>query len=240
MNTFTKVVRPGTVGGHDLFCKAELREGGALSFTGVVGPTKGGNCWGSAGQVIIGFKEYDHRGHMTLGDVDVNAAGGWTAELVKQFFDAWDRWHMNDMRAGCEHQRAEGWGKEMLEVVRYRLTPEVLGRRTEIEKQVLKQSAARGVGIVSAEEQDILNLKSTVYEPGADEDTLLAYYAEDKREKKPSNWVHQDEHASGVLMKPCQVCGYRYGSAWCKEEVPESVLEFLKSLPDTDTVPAWV
>jgi hypothetical protein len=34
--------------------------------------------------------------------------------------------------------------------------------------------------------------------------------------------------------------GYRYGSAWKKEEVPEHVIEFLKSLPDTDTKPAWI
>lgn len=27
------------------------------------------------------------------------------AELVR----LWDEWHLNDMRAGCEHQRALGW-----------------------------------------------------------------------------------------------------------------------------------
>lgn len=34
--------------------------------------------------------------------------------------------------------------------------------------------------------------------------------------------------------------GYKYGSAWLKESVPEDVLRFLSSLPDTDTKPAWV
>ena len=33
---------------------------------------------------------------------------------------------------------------------------------------------------------------------------------------------------------------YRYGSAWLKEEVPEDVLVWLRALPDTDVMPAWV
>ena len=34
--------------------------------------------------------------------------------------------------------------------------------------------------------------------------------------------------------------GYRYGSKWKHEDVPETVLAFLLSLPDTDVQPAWV
>lgn len=34
--------------------------------------------------------------------------------------------------------------------------------------------------------------------------------------------------------------GYRYGTAWLKKEIPPSVLEFLRGLPDTDKTPAWV
>lgn len=32
---------------------------------------------------------------------------------------------------------------------------------------------------------------------------------------------------------------YRYGSAWLCEELPEYVIEFLASLPETDVTPAW-
>jgi hypothetical protein len=34
--------------------------------------------------------------------------------------------------------------------------------------------------------------------------------------------------------------GYRYGSAWLEEKVPEDVLAWLQALPDTDAVPAWI
>ncbi len=33
---------------------------------------------------------------------------------------------------------------------------------------------------------------------------------------------------------------YFYGHAWLKEDVPDDVLEWLFSLPDTDKTPAWV
>lgn len=26
--------------------------------------------------------------------------------------EVWKRWHLNDLRAGCEHQRAENWGED--------------------------------------------------------------------------------------------------------------------------------
>lgn len=34
--------------------------------------------------------------------------------------------------------------------------------------------------------------------------------------------------------------GYKYGSKWLRVEVPQHVIAFLKSLPDTDITPAWV
>lgn len=33
---------------------------------------------------------------------------------LQRLYEVWVRWHLNDMRAGCEHQRAEGWDKKPL------------------------------------------------------------------------------------------------------------------------------
>lgn len=38
----------------------------------------------------------------------------------------------------------------------------------------------------------------------------------------------------------CPVCGYEIGSAWLTKEVPQDVIDFLFSLPDTDRRPNWV
>jgi len=56
-------------------------------------------------------------------------------------------------------------------------------------------------------------------------------------QKSPSwnlaGWVYPAEHHKGVLCKPCPECGYKYGSEWKTEPVPNNVLEFLASLPET-------
>lgn len=59
-----------------------------------------------------------------------------------------------------------------------------------------------------------------------------------KREKR--GWLRYDKYALGLLGKPCPVCGYRYGSAWLKEDVPEEILKWLYNLPMSKVKPAWV
>ena len=56
-------------------------------------------------------------------------AGGQLRETVRQYLtkpliseeklarilEIWKRWHLNGMRAGCEHQRAEGWDERPID-----------------------------------------------------------------------------------------------------------------------------
>lgn len=144
-----KIVRIGTrkaYGGrsYSVYCEINIKDG-CLSITGVEGPLPSGNCLGGCGQIVMDGLEMD------------SYAPGWDAELAQQFAKIWKRWHLNDMKVGCEHQRALGW---------------------------------------------------RVYD------------------------VHPSE--------PCPVCGYKYGTAWLKEELPQHVIDFLAALPDADRVPAWV
>lgn len=44
----------------------------------------------------------------------------------------------------------------------------------------------------------------------------------------------------GHLTEPCPVCGYKYGTAWLKRELPVEVKKFLFDLPESDKNPAWV
>lgn len=123
MKAFNKVVRIGTVLEYtrngsarvptDVFAKVEYTEDGRLSISGVIGPLSNGDARGSSGQFIMSFREYDERGHMSLSDI--TPAPEWDVAMVKAFFDAWDAWHMNDMRAGCEHQRAEKWSERPID-----------------------------------------------------------------------------------------------------------------------------
>jgi hypothetical protein len=89
--------------GRPVFVKVEFTDG-KLSITGVHGPMRNGNSYGSAGQIIMGFKEYDFRGYHTLADLVPEQS--WDAAMIRKLFDVWDRWHCNDMKAGTPAQEA--------------------------------------------------------------------------------------------------------------------------------------
>ena len=40
-------------------------------------------------------------------------------------------------------------------------------------------------------------------------------------------WLKPEEHPEGLLCRPCPVCGYRYGTSWVREEVPQDVIDWL-------------
>jgi hypothetical protein len=230
IGNFSKVCRLGSakdVG--NTFVKIEFKDG-KLSISGVEGPKANGDCRGGCGQIVmsgLSVEEY---------------APGWDAEKVQRFAEVWDHWHLNDMRAGCEHQRAEDWGNEELEVVTYGLTSEA----HKLRREALDESAA------AARDGRVANLTETGkallsddwfkdrHSPPDADSPLSGCYEVKRREKKRANWVNQAEHPRGVLSKPCPVCGYKFGTKWLREEVPQEVIEFLQSLPDTDTKPAWV
>ena len=196
MDERTHIINPGTVeiGGiqRDVFVKIAYgnklnptREPN-LSLTGVEGPTRNGNAWGSCGQ-IGGHRPFRDEGLR----IDVRAEG-WTREMVDQLDEVWSRWHGNDMRAGCEHQRAERWNERPIDPTK---PLSVYGKHFE------------------GQRQDSWNMLG---------------------------WVRPDEHPEGLLTKPCEVCGYKYGSAWLNEPVPQDVLDWLFALPPTTKEPAWV
>ncbi len=48
----------------------------------------------------------------SLDPKDYQLCSGWTEEMYRKLLDIWKRWHLNDMRAGCSHQRAMDWNRD--------------------------------------------------------------------------------------------------------------------------------
>jgi hypothetical protein len=98
----TKTIRLGTVPNYNkrpmpIFCQIEF-DAGKLSITGVEGPKANGDAHGGCGQIVMHMdQDYRH---------EIDLAPGWTRTMVKQFIEAWDRWHLNDMVAGSPAQMA--------------------------------------------------------------------------------------------------------------------------------------
>jgi hypothetical protein len=187
IEAFTRIVHPGSSEETGrLFIKIEWRPGtderkSRLSISGVEGPKADGNARGGCGQI------YDHIQIDTF-----NTQEGWSYGWLDQLVSHWRRWHLNDMRAGCEHQRAEKWDERPID-------------------------------------------------PTKPTDTYGIHF---EGQRQPSwnmlTWVRPSEHPDGLMTKPCDVCGYRFGTAWLHEEVPDDVLIFLRDLPETNAHPAWV
>ncbi len=195
MENFTKIIHPCDcpIGEkkYPVFCKIKF-ENGNLSISGVIGPKSNGNAWGGCGQIDMEFKHADSnhddkRYSHLIPPSDLRFANGWNQTAWYKFLETWKCWHLNDMQAGCEHQRAEKWENK-------RIDPKELPN--------------------SHTNRDANGIIAT--------------------------WVTEKEHKDGLLSKACTTCGYKYGSAWLKTEVPENVLTFLKELPDTDRQPHWV
>ncbi len=91
-------------------------------------------------------------------------------------------WHLNDMKPGCEHQEALGWGKRPIDPA--------------------KPTSAYGKHF-PGQRQDSWN--------------MLA-------------WVTRNEHPEGLLSHPCPTCGYKYGSAWLKRELPSEIVALAESV----------
>ena len=215
------------------FVKIEFVDG-KLSVSGVIGPQRNGNCRGSAGQCVDEIREGE-------------PADGWTQDMI-----IWDKWHLNNMRPYCSHQKELGWDKRATKIVKlynYTLTVEAL-KKQNAAKDAAVNALKKGETFtptpeqvkyakmpyslttfseISSEDMENYKPKKSLF-PGDDGATST----------KMLGWLRETEHPDGILSKPCPVCGYKYGSAWLKEEVPQEVIDWLFALPDATVTPAWV
>lgn len=101
----------------------------------------------------------------------------WNSKSIRKFFDAWERWHSNDMQACLPAQ-----------------------------EQFLRENLIKGV--------------MDHYTRACEALAATGLYPD-------SNYIRKGEP-------------YKYGSAWLFEELPNDVLEYFASLPESKLTPAWV
>lgn len=203
-----------------------------ISISGVEGPFSNGNCAGGCGQIDM---------HIREDPCYVAEYGpGWDEALFREFLDVWDYWHLNNMRTGCQHQRAMNWGNEYVQVATLNLRTDIWRKRQKI-KERAEQNLRNGVLDMTTafDSYDLMiySLPSEMKAPGEDiarymqERDLDEFYVVANSERKYAGHVYETEHPRGVLTKPCPECGYKYGSAWLYEHPTQEVIDFLSSLP---------
>ena len=103
-----KIVRIGKNEEGRIFCKIKYTDG-KLSISGVVGPMANGDCKGSCGQM------YD----TIINDIQtIKFAPKWDKVKAFEFVEYWKQWHLNDLQAGCKHQREAKWSDQLLDTTK--------------------------------------------------------------------------------------------------------------------------
>lgn len=212
---------------------------GKLSISGVIGPMRNGNCKGSAGQCVDEIRE----GRPTK---------GWTDGMVQEFCDILDKWHLNDMRPYCQHQKELGWDKladKKVMLYNYRLTRDALSKKRAAENAAIKALERGDIFIPTQEQVKYAKLQYSITtsaeisgEDAVNYEPKKPMFAGDTgaTSTKFLGQLREDEHPDGILCRACPVCGYKYGTRWLKEAVPPEVIAWLFDLPDAEVEPEWV
>lgn len=248
-----KVIRIGTVPTHNgrrisVFCRIEYKSG-RLSISGVEGPTHSGNAHGGCGQIVMHLRD----------QVDtITPAPGWTREMLVRFFEVWDEWHLNDMRAYDAEMQAAAWDKSARKAVlgyEFDLKSAVSDQQRKLKERAEAALKQYGTASYTPEEQAVMNLPYSVVlwvAEGEAEPAAPDHYERSKHayggnggnikqpERKTLGWLRPEEHPEGLLGRRLRPDGPAYGSDHFKHPVPQDVLDFLQSLPCADKQPAWV
>lgn len=227
---------------YNAYARIEFSDDGRLSICGVIGPMSNGDCKGGAGQC-----EDEIRKGMPTSE--------WTPEMLSKFCDIWDKWHLNDMHAECEHQRNLGWleqAKEHIKLYHYKLNDKAARRQKEAKDAAIKSLKDGNTFRPNGDQIMYANLEYfyNTYEKIDADSELEQYYVPYKsclgdptEEVKTRGWVNYGEgngqSLKGILGKPCPICGYKYGHGWNKVEVPQDIIDWLFALPETKNKPAW-
>ena len=229
MEIYERTISLGKVaireGGAKVYqCSIEVNiNNGRLSICGTVGNPRNNHGFFSTGQ----------NQQMILESFPENKA-------IARMVEVWDEWHMNDMHAECEHQRAAGWREiavKKVTIYNWTQTMKTFERRKKIEEDAMERLIQCGIAKLSEEDQKIVTLKhSFSSQLSVLPDSIAEYYDLEKQtgysrpsEEKALGWLSPEEHPEGILGKPCPVCGYKYGSAWKTVELPPEIIDEVKS-----------
>jgi hypothetical protein len=154
--------------------------------------------------------------------------------MISRIRNVWKSYHLNGMHAGCTHQRAEKWGEKEITVISvsvdtWRIRGEA--QRRDAELAIEGKGFSRDYPAELIREAVHAAKQGQVYTPKTE--GAKSWFEHDiikiKTEKTLSGHIYQKDHPEGVLAKPCPICGYKYGTAWLFEPIPENVIEEIKS-----------
>ena len=139
-------------------------------------------------------------------------------ELYKEIMELWEKYHLNEMKAWCEHQN---YGEDMQEEV----TVYHLSGNEEYERlSKIRELPERYLEVT---EEGLKNVPLALYE-------YSSYKLKNNTHKeiKSTGWITYDElyAPEGLIGRECPECGAKYGHGWYYMPIPENDLNRIKGL----------
>ena len=139
-------------------------------------------------------------------------------KLYKEIKNLWEKYHLNDTNAWCEHQNyGHGIQKDVkIHHLSYNDEYARISKIRELPPQYLEVT-----------EQGLKNVPMALYE-------YSSYKVKNNEHitTKSNGWITYDEVYSpeGLIGKPCPICGAKYGHSWYYMPIEENDLKRIKEL----------
>lgn len=160
---------------------------------------------------------------------------GDTDETFNIIYGMWKKYHLNDMKPDCEHQRSDEvfQAKKSEKIIVYKwlhLNKDIASKKREVKEFIKNELSEHGKVELNESQKFLYNLKDCIYNHIGEYDTTLYNHKKEDIEYKTLNWIRPDEHPDGLLTKACPVCGYKYGSSWVYMPIDAHDLIIIKGL----------
>jgi len=178
-------------------------------------------------------------------DNSIDYRPDWNTGKLAHLLEVWKENHLNDIKAGCRHQNESGESRKKITIITpkinvWKIKDDETRRRAERLLKLLEIGKVTFQTDLYPVDYLILDIfkaakNGEVYKPKTEGEKSYFEHGiiEIKTEEKAAGWVRQDEHPDGVLNKPCPQCGYKYGSAWLFEPLPQDAIELISSLDES-------
>lgn len=169
---------------------------------------------------------------------------------LEQLVEYWKRWHLNDMRPYCIHQREWDRNKKLtiikVKTNTWKVKDQILSRIISLlnmdvhsKKELIEFQSKLGryehnyfqfTKLVKKVKLAALRNEKYIPEKDWEKSWFEQGVIEYEEEEAIAHWTSPIKHPDGILGKECTECQYSYGSKWLIEPLPDEVRKFFANL----------
>lgn len=157
-------------------------------------------------------------------------ADDWSEDKFRDLLKAYQEIKNLKVHAGCIHQRQNWDLKKEITINKYKWSKNFYNLRNSAANGDLSISEYDWFKQFPKKVSEIVTSRRTINTSLIDELLNADMIELEKTEKQLAVHTWPYEHKKGLLTAPCEICGYKYGSAWVDDPVSMETMAFLRSL----------